>query len=49
MPIAIALLLTQLGCAPSPVAASNGTRFVIWVCPPVAAPAEPAAPDEREG
>ena len=48
MPMAVALLLLSLGCAQAEFTASNGTRMVVWVCPPVQA-AQPPEPEEREG
>lgn len=54
---AIAMLLLTLGCAPASFTGSNGSAFVVWVCPPVqggmplpARPApQPEQPEEREG
>jgi hypothetical protein len=35
MPMAIMLVLIQLGCAPQPFRTPGGEQFVVWVCPPV--------------
>lgn len=43
MPEFLVALLLSIGCASSSFTASNGTRFVVWVCPPpIAAPATPS-------
>lgn len=49
MPLIVAILLTQLGCAGWAVTLHSGERVMVWVCPPVATPSPPPeAPDERE-
>ena len=35
MPLAVALLLLQLGCAQQSFQLPSNEEFVVWVCPPV--------------
>lgn len=47
MPLAVAILLLQLGCAQQSFQLPSNEEFVIWVCPPVqieSAPPTPALP-----
>lgn len=35
MPLAVMLMLVQMGCAMQPFQTPRGEGFVVWVCPPV--------------
>ena len=35
MPLAVMLVLLQLGCAPQAYRTPGNEQFVVWVCPPV--------------
>jgi hypothetical protein len=40
MPLAVALLLLQLGCAQQSFALPSNEEFVVWVCPPIQEPSD---------
>lgn len=50
MPAALLALLLASGCQATLIQAPSGPAAVMLICPPpVVAPAEPAAPEERQG